>query len=346
MRASTDPQAATADRYREFAEVEARGMSACYEAWALGVADDPATVTLIDRLPGPKRQPNLVFSASRFHGAPVSGYPEFAAWLAAHWAEVEETCLTHATQTNEPGRCAVVLPALAAIPGPLALIEVGASAGLCLHPDRYSYRYTFADGAVRMVHPSDGPSPVVLDCRATGPVPLPDTLPEVAWRAGIDLNPLDVNNEADVAWLDALIWPEHTDRRARLRAAVGVARAQPVQVVRGDLNAEIEALVAKAPAGASVVVFHTAVLAYLDEGATRRFSETMARLPVRWLSNEGQKVVPAVIERMRAVPAATDFVLALDAEPIAFAHPHGRTLHWLSAGQGSRTDEPGKSGGA
>ncbi|HSP53114.1 MAG TPA: DUF2332 family protein, partial [Cryobacterium sp.] len=141
MRASTDPLAATSDRYRQFAEVEARGMSACYEAWALGVADDPATIALIDRLPSPKRQPNLVFSAARFHGAPVSDYAAFAAWLAEQWTAVEATCRSHSTQTNEPARCAVLLPALAAIPGPLALIEVGASAGLCLYPDRYSYRY-------------------------------------------------------------------------------------------------------------------------------------------------------------------------------------------------------------
>ncbi|MFE4537493.1 DUF2332 family protein [Streptomyces scopuliridis] len=49
--------------------------------------------------------------------------------------------LSRRTQTNEPGRCATLLPALAALDGPLALIEVGASAGLCLHVDRYSYDY-------------------------------------------------------------------------------------------------------------------------------------------------------------------------------------------------------------
>ncbi|TFD27433.1 DUF2332 domain-containing protein [Cryobacterium cryoconiti] len=331
MRASTDPLAATSDRYRQFAEVEAHGLSACYEAWARGVAEDPVTIARIDRLPAPKRQPNLVFSAARFTGAPVSGYAAFAAWLAAHWAAVEETCLSHSTQTNEPARCAVLLPALAAIPGPLALIEVGASAGLCLYPDRYSYRYADGDGAERMLHPVSGPSAVVLDCTTTGPVPVPPGLPTVVWRAGIDLNPLSVHDETDVAWLDALIWPEHDDRRARLRAAVTVARAEPARIVRGDLNEQIVTLLAQAPAGATVVVFHTAVLAYLDEAATRRFTATLARLPVRWLSNEGRNVVPAVSERMRSVPAAsTDFVLALDAEPIAYTQPHGRALHWLA----------------
>src|SRR5260370_37467954 len=52
---------------------------------------------------------------------------------------IAEVMLTRTTQTNEPGRCATLLPALAQIEGPLALIEVGASAGLCLLPDAYGY---------------------------------------------------------------------------------------------------------------------------------------------------------------------------------------------------------------
>ncbi|MHA6667803.1 DUF2332 domain-containing protein [Homoserinimonas sp. A447] len=332
MKRSTDPAVSTAERYRAFAEVEARGMSARYESWALGVAGDDGVVAMIDLLPAPKRQPNLVFSAARFVGAPMTDFPEFAEWLVAHWAEVEAVCLSHATQTNEPGRCATLLPALAAIPGPLALIEVGASAGLCLYPDRYSYRYRLPDGE-RRLDPAAGPSPVVLECEVTGPVPIPDVMPEVVWRAGIDLNPLDVSRADDVAWLDALIWPEHDDRRVRLNAAVDVARAEPVEFVRGDLVAAIESLVARAPAGASVVVFHTAVLAYLDEDARRDFADIVGRLPVTWLANEAQGIVPGVLERLDhysgQAGAPSDFVLALDGTPIAFAQPHGRALHWL-----------------
>lgn len=334
MKLSADPAVSTADRFRAFAEVEARGMSERYEEWAVGVSADHAVLAMIDGLPPAKRQPNLVFSAARYLGAPVSDFPSFARWLGAHWGDVERVCRSHATQTNEPGRCATLLPALAAVPGPIALIEVGASAGLCLYPDRYSYDFgRSGDTSRRMLHPASGPSSVQLDCELSGPVPLPEVLPEVVWRAGVDLNPLDVRLEADVAWLDALIWPEHDDRRARLHAAVDLAKSEPVELVRGDLVAKIEAVVEQAPAGASVIVFHTAVLAYLEADARRDFADIMHRLPVTWLANEARGVVPEVSERLEArgaEPTATsDFVLARNGEPIAFTQPHGRALRWL-----------------
>src|SRR4029453_559633 len=133
----------------------------------------------------------------------------------------------------------------------------GTSAGLCLYPDRYSYRYT----GHPQLDPVDGPSTVVLECAAGGPVPVPDHLPEVAGRGGIDLNPLDVRHPDDLGWLEALIWPEHDDRRERLRAAAAIVAADPPRIVAGDLNARLQVLAAAAPDDATLVVFHTAVLA-------------------------------------------------------------------------------------
>lgn len=330
MRITVDEHAPTAERYRAFAEVEARGMSATYDAWALGVAGDPATIALIDELPPAKRQPNLVFSAARFHGAEPGPYEAFADWLRSHWPEVRETAETHATQTNEAGRCALHLPALAGIQGALALLEVGASAGLCLYPDRYGYRYS---GHERL-DPADGPSPVVLDCEVrdasgSGAVPVPSRLPEVVWRAGIDLNPLDVLAPDDLAWLDALIWPEHHDRRERLRAAAAIVASDPPRLVAGDLNERLAALAAEAPRGATLVVLHTAVIAYLDEAARARFADAVRRLPGHWLSVEGRGIVPGIEARDDVPNDSSDFVLALDGVQLAWAQPHGRALTWV-----------------
>ncbi|KRC62958.1 hypothetical protein ASE14_03955 [Agromyces sp. Root81] len=326
MSTSTDASAPTAARYRSFAQVEARGMSATYEAWAAGVATDASTLALIDELPPPKRQPNLVFSAARLLGAPSGAYPEFAEWLAEHWSEVREVALTHATQTNEAARCALHLPLLGGIEGPIALLEVGASAGLCLYPDRYSYRYA----GHQQLDPVDGPSTVVLDCtlRGDAPVPVPTAMPEVVWRAGIDLHPLDVRSPADVDWLEALVWPEHDDRRVRLRAAAEIAARRPPLLVSGDLNERVAALAASAPSDATLVVFHTAVLMYLDVSGRDDFARQVAALPGHWLSVEGRSVVGGIRVRDDVPNDGSDLVLALDGVQQAWAQPHGRALTW------------------
>jgi hypothetical protein len=326
MQAIPDSEKSTAEKYRAFAEVEAHGLSPTYDMLALGVADDPEVVALIDELPVAKRQVNLVFSSARLLSAPMSGYGEFRDWFVRNWPQVRQIALTHATQTNEPRRAAVLLPVLATLPGPLALIEVGASAGLCLSLDRYSYRYNDEPP----IHPASGPSPVLLTCEARGPVPLPSAVPTVAWRAGIDLNPLDVRTDDDVRWLSALTWPEHEDRRERLTASVSVARQDPPRIDRGDLNELLPALAAEAPKDATLVVFHTAVLLYLDRPARQRFVDTVRGLDAVWLSNEGDDVTPGVAERLPRTSETPAFVLARDGEPVAFTQPHGAWIEWLA----------------
>ena len=318
----------TASRYRTFATREAHGHSARYEKLALRVAADQELLALVDQLPQEKRQPNLLFAAVRFLAGPTSEYEAFHAWVDSHWEQVRSTMLTRRTQTNEAGRCATLLPLLAALPQPLALIEVGASAGLCLYPDRYRYRYDD--------RPAIGwaDSPVSLDCRTTGAVPLPDAAPTVAWRAGVDLNPLDVRDPDDVRWLECLVWPERLDRLDRLGDAVRVARAEPPHLVRGDLNQTVQELVAQAPRGTTPVVFHSAVLAYLSAAEREAFAETARDLPAHWISNEAPHVLPSVTARLPlAAPTdRTEFVLALDERPVAFTGPHGQSLDWFSGG--------------
>lgn len=314
----------TAAFYRRFADGEARGVSATYYEWSSGIAEDDAVLTLIGELSGMKKQPNLVFAAARFLGAPVGPYGEFRKWLLAHWSEVEPVVMSRATQTNEAARCAVLLPVLSRLDGPLALIEAGASAGLCLYPDRYSYRYQVVEATVAL-DPADGPSAVTIPCRIDeGSVP--SRLPEVVWRAGVDLNPLDAGDADNRAWLRTLVWPEHDDRRARLEAALDIVAADPPHLVRGDLLDAIPRLVDAAPQSARVVVFHSAVLVYLDPERRARFAELVRALPdVTWISNEGAGVLSRVAERLSR-PAAGRTVLAVDEHPVALVGPHGQSF--------------------
>ena len=135
-----DPAVSTAENYREFAQ-EARGRSPDYDALATLVADDETILRFLGTLPPPKRQPNLLFAAARYLLGSPPDITALRALVRENPAALTQVMLARRTQTNEPARCATLLPALAQLPPPLALIEVGASAGLTLLFDRYSYDY-------------------------------------------------------------------------------------------------------------------------------------------------------------------------------------------------------------
>lgn len=317
-----------ASRYRCFAEVEARGISTTYYEWAMGVSGDDAVQSLIAALPAQKRQPNLVFAAARLLGAPVGTYNEFRTWLLDHWDRVLPVILSRSTQTNEAARTAVLLPLLEKIDGTIALIEAGTAAGLVLYPDRYSYRYSSADGSVTPVDPASGPSSVVIPCELLSGEP-PTTLPDVIWRAGVDLNPLDVTNKDELEWLEALVWPEHNARRARLRAAARIVAEDPPLILAGDILERIPELIAQAPTGAHIVVFHSAVLVYLNEADREAFVTMMEEhRNVTWISNEGADVLPAITRQVDQEIAGRTIV-ARDGRPVALVGPHGQSFQQL-----------------
>ena len=316
-----DPTIGTAENYREWAQ-QARGRSPAYDLLATLVAGDGTILRFLDTLPPHKRQPNLLFAAARYLlGAPPD-ITTLRALVREDPAALAEVMLARRTQTNEPARCATLLPALAQLPSPLALIEVGASAGLTLLFDRYSYDY-----AGHLIAGSDPDAPT-LRCAPRGPVPLPERLPAIAWRAGLDLNPLDVTDDDDVRWVSCLVWPGEEDRQERLAAAVAAARRDPPAVHRGDLLTDLPALAAQAPAGATLVIFHSAVLPYVTPENRGRFIDTVRELRAVWLSNEAPGVVPGI--SAPRCPGGPFLLIRDGATPLAYTDGHGAWVRWLA----------------
>lgn len=305
--------------------------SPCFSSWAAAVAEDAEVLAWLTTLPQVKQQPNLVFAAARWHGVPAPGpYDGLRAALLGDDGTIRATILARSTQTNEAGRMATLVPAFASLglAAPLSLLEVGASAGLCLYPDRWGYAWQTDAGPVLL-----GEEPR-LTCTVRGDAPLPERLPQVAWRGGLDLNPGDVTDEDAMAWLETLVWPEQDERRDRLRQAIKIARADPPRLVRGDLLTDLPPLVEEAAAHGPVVVFHSAVIAYLEPADRERFHDLMTGLVAdgacHWVSNEGKRVLPRVTETGPPVPAHhATFVTGVDGRAVAWTHGHGRSLRWL-----------------
>ncbi|MFJ9392091.1 DUF2332 domain-containing protein [Nocardioides sp. NPDC101246] len=307
--------------------------SPCFQAWAEGVAEDPEALRVLGELPTLKQQANLVFAAARWHGLEPGPYADLRALLLGpEWPAVRETILERRTQTNEVARMTALAPALAMLgEEPLALVELGASAGLCLYPDRYDYVWTGA-GELRG---SGGPT---LRIPAVGPVPIPAGPLRIATRVGIDLNPLDVADEDDMAWLLALIWPGQDERRDRLSAAIEVARAEPPQLLAGDMLDRLDdALEIAAASGGTPVVHHSAAVAYLEDSDRRRLETRMRTLVAagtcHWISLEGPSVIPSLAATASSptVPhPGHRFCLAVDGRAVAWFQGHGSALEWVS----------------
>jgi hypothetical protein len=101
-------------------------------------------------------------------------------------------------------------------------------------------------------------------------------------------------------------------------------------VTAGDLLTETTRLAASAPADATLVVFHSAVMPYLSPEDRTRFIDVVSQLPAVWVSFEGLGVLPEIGARL-GMSERDDraFVLARDGQPTALASPHGRWMHWL-----------------
>ena len=344
-----------AAKFRRFAENEAP-KAPLYGRLAQGVADDPAVLELAARAGAGQPAPNLLFAAVQSHllRAPkeplAAHYPEIGGDRPGGgrpgddrsnddpWPQFRASCLANAdtiapiletrmVQTNEVGRCALLLPALSVIwragrEQPLGLIEFGASAGLNLLLDRYAYDY--GDGRVR----GDPSSAVRLHCnvRGTTAPPLPDRPPPIATRVGLDLNPLDVTIADDASWLRALVWPGMVERIARLEAAIARAAADPPRLRAGDGVALLPAALAEMPATATACVFHAHTLNQLAPAAHDAFEATLKRAaasrPIYRIGLEG--ATPHSSLTLHRHDGA-----GVESRTLAHCDAHGAWLEWL-----------------
>lgn len=314
---------AVRERYSRFA-TEAVGRSALYAEWARGIAADVDAQRTIAQIPPNRRQAPLVFAVARMLGAPLEGYAALAAWIPAHADDLVAETTHRSLQTNEPLRAAVLLPALATIPGPLAVIEVGASAGLCLIPDRYAYRYRGATDA------DLGSGAPILRAELRGRHAPPLAYPEITWRAGIDLHPLDSTDAADRAFLAALVWPGEVGRESRITAALDAAASDPPRIVAGDATtpgglADLTADARLAAPDATLVVMTPGVLPHIPRAGRDALAAEIRALGAVWISIEPAGTVAA--SGLDGIPSDA-FVLRRDDRILGVCDPLGAWLEW------------------
>ena len=192
-------------------------------------------------------------------------------------ADLADLIRTRLVQTNVARRSAGLRVALHAVrkrcPGPVHLIEVGASAGLHLHADRYRY---LVGG--RVFGRRD--AAVTIDSQWLGPGPPPDLddVPPIASRTGVDLNPLSVTDPGVRLWLRALVWPENQDEADLLTLALDQVAADPPVILPGNAIQVCPELGLRLPPGEPRVVFHAATRMHVPETERAAFDEAIDSL--------------------------------------------------------------------
>jgi len=267
--------------------------------------------------------------------APPENAPQvFADFCREHSEEIKRLLSTRLVQTNEVLRSALLLPAIVlaaekAGGAPLALVGLGASAGLNLFFDRYGYDY---GNSLRC---GDLSSPLQLSCKLRGSLrpPIPTVMPKIASRIGIDLNPLDVRNHDEYLWLFAQIWPENSfkSRAERLRLAVELVRQSPQRLITGDVVEVLREVIAEVPQDQVICLLHSFFFYELPKDRKEMLNANISRCAAK------RPILSVGLEW-----GSDDLTLAAGLELVCYkqngnkeiarlakCHDHGEWMEWL-----------------
>lgn len=338
-------------RFRRMATSQFRGYTPLYEQLALAIADDPEMLQLahVQRAravapllflgavhyvllnePDAPQNPLAAFypSISPDPKPPKNVYPHFRAFCFDHRDEIRYLLDTRSVQTNEVQRCTSLLPgfeaaARASGDKPLAILEVGASAGFNLLWDLYGYDYGPAGSA------GDPNSPLQLRTEVHGEnyPPLPAQMRPVVYRAGIELNPIDVSDPQQVRWLRALIWPEHRERAELMQKAVDLAQEHSPRLIAGDVFDLLPGVLEEVPQETTLCIFHSYTIVQFPPEKREHFSTMLAeagakrdfyRIALEWLGEEHSRLEITTYKGGREEQTV-----------LANCQPHGRWIEWL-----------------
>ena len=345
--------------FEQFARVEAPDLdSPMYAELAAGVARDDELLALAAQRQQGQPAPNMLFAAVQYlllkgvehplaahypilsggaqppgpsgpaNGDILPAFARFREFCLEHRDEVGDLVATRRTQTQVVRRCTCLLLAFGMVyrdaAAPLALIDVGASAGLNLNFDRYAYRYLRAESEVLRWGRDAARVELEADLRGPGTLPEPPQGIPVASRDGIDLNPIDLADPDELLWLRALIWPEHVERHAQLVDAAAGLDDSPVRLHRGDASRDLPHLLERVPSEVALVVYSTIALYQVPREGRRRIRAILQarsrERPVWQVALEGVHPPSLTLTRYRHGSRETEL--------LARASPHGWWIEW------------------
>ena len=338
--------------FRRFSEIEAVELSSpLYAELALLVSQSPRLLELASYTPRNQPAPNLLFAVAQYlllsgvqhelrehyprlsmtKYPPSSASDSFLDFCLANQQSIIELMASRLVQTNVVRRCSCLLPAFSKVfheanNSPLSIVDLGASAGLNLNFDRYSYQY-LQNGEV-VLEWGNLKSPVQINTYLREDR-VPDLLPEIpiGSRIGIELRVVDIRDVDAALWLQSLVWPEHIENHECLLGAFQEFKSNPAKLLQGDAGELLPTVIGELPKEEALVVY-TTISTYqfpiqTIESIELTLAEQSKSRPVWYVALEtgGTGTTELTLKRYKMGEVRA-------AERLATASPHGWWLNW------------------
>lgn len=231
-------------------------------------------------------------------------------------------------QTNEAGRSAAFAAAFLwlvdhGLPGHFDLLEIGSSAGVNLMMRRFRYDL----GGLR-IGPKNARMQLRPEWRGEPP---PAKGYDIVGAEGCDVAPVDLTDEGQALRLKGYIWPEFTERFARLDAAIEAAKVFPPEIERKRaVDFLRERLGRPQQEGTTRVLMHSVVWQYIPREERDQIVELMEEAghkareetPLAWVSLEANR------DTHRHELTVSYWPHGDMRRKLATAHPHGSWIDW------------------
>lgn len=285
-------------KFRNFAITECKNSSKLYEFLSFEISEDDEILELAEHAREGQPSSNLLFGAVHFLLLKGKEHylREFYPSIVEKPRNVEESFLAFKDfcrqfsdeiipllqekllQTNEVRRCSYLFPTFQhifdVVGKPLALIEIGTSAGLQLLWDQYSYSY----GTNEVFGNKESTLHITAEVRGHKTPNLQDFIPPVATRIGIDLHPIDLRDGENALWLKALIWPEHHERQELFEKGTDYVKTNELRLIQGNGVELLHDVSKEFPREYAICVFHTHVANQMPSEAKTRLLEQISRI--------------------------------------------------------------------
>jgi hypothetical protein len=337
------------EKFEDFAEKECKGNSPLYYQLSKQIACDEELLNMCSSVREGQPVPNSFLAAVHFYilkdkKAALAGYyPSvtgkktdsipfdiFKAFVHEHQQGIIDLLQDRIVQTNVITRCNYLLPIFSNILSltkkPSTIIDIGASAGLNLNFDRYEYYYN--DKKVY------GESRVKLHCLIKeGKLPVIKPFKIPVQKIGIDQHLIDLTNADDLMWLQALIWPDQTERFSMLQEALNEPGLSEIKLIKGSTIADYRKIIDAVNPDETLILYATHVLYQFSDKLLLEFYEFMDSIgqnrDFHFLSVEATAAVQLKYGVNNTAVVLTTYKNNLKQETlVAETNGHGNWIRW------------------